>query len=349
MERKHITIDISTRTIISVIAAVACVVLFWQIRQILLLIFTAVVLAALVTSGAALFQRIRIPRIWAITLTYLIFLGIIFLVFYFAVPVFAREIVQFIDLFPARSQAGKSLAPIGDFINSAGNLGSIATAKDPISTISSIWTQFTSVGFAKYAGQVIGTVANTILVFVISFYLAASDRGVDAFLRAVTPVEYEKSILRLWHRTEIKIGLWFRGQVLQALILGLVTYIGLVLLGIPYALLLALLAFVLDFIPFGIILGTIPAVILAYMGGGLGLALIVSAFYIIVQQLENYILAPYIVRKSTGVPSIVVLLALLIGTQVAGVLGLILAIPVSVFLMEVIKDREAAKKRTLES
>jgi predicted PurR-regulated permease PerM len=349
MERKHLTIDISSRTIFLVAISIGAVVLFWQIRQTLLLILTAVVLAALIDSVASAFQKLRMSRVLALVVTYVLFVGVFVSVLSLAIPVFVRELAEFVSMFPSRSQIGTVLAPVKQFLVSAESLRTIGTASDPTRVLANLYTQFSASGVTQYAGQVVSTIANTLLVIIISFYLAVSDRGVDAFLRAVTPIEYEGRVLRLWHRTEAKIGAWFRGQVLQAFILAAVTYVGLLLLGIPYAFMLGLLAMVLGLIPFGIILATIPAVMLAYLGGGVGLAMIVAGFYIVVQQLENYVLAPYIVRRSTGVPSLVVLLALLLGAQIAGVVGLVLAIPLSVFLMELIKDREEAKARHLKS
>lgn len=342
---KSQTIDISFRSILRVVLVVGVVMAAWHIRQFLLVLLTAVVVAAFVESGTRAFARLRIPRVWAIVFMYLIGLGILAAIVLGVIPVFIKEIQEFIDLFPARSAIGQALQPLDGILSTAGSAKDLVGATDPVRTLSTIWTQVSTVQSTGVASAIFSGFLDIILVFVLSFYIAMSNRGVDAFLRAVTPYEYENYVVGLWHRTEHKIGAWFRGQVLLAFIVATITYVGLLLFGVPYALLLALLTFIFEFIPFGILLAVIPSVLIALLGGGIGLAILVGAFYTVVQQIENYVLQPYIIRRVTGVPALVVLIAVIIGLPLAGIYGLFLAIPISVLLIELIQDRERLKRR----
>lgn len=135
-----------------------------------------------------------------------------------------------------------------------------------------------------------------------------------------------------------------QGQFLLAVLIGVLTYLGLSILGIQYALVLAVIAAVFELIPlFGPILAAIPAVAIAFANGGIAIALIVVALYLIIQQFENHLIYPLVVTKVVGVPPILVILALLIGAKLAGVLGMLLAVPVAAAFQELFTDIEKAR------
>ncbi|MCI5108633.1 MAG: AI-2E family transporter, partial [Candidatus Pacebacteria bacterium] len=140
-------------------------------------------------------------------------------------------------------------------------------------------------------------------------------------------------------RAEKKIGLWFQGQLLLVVIIAILTYLGLTLIGIEHSLLLAVLAGMFELIPlFGPILAGIPAVAIAFLTGGVTKALIVIALYLIIQQFENQLIYPLVVKKVVGVPAIIVILALIAGGTLAGFLGIILSVPIAAVLMELFVD-----------
>jgi predicted PurR-regulated permease PerM len=135
-----------------------------------------------------------------------------------------------------------------------------------------------------------------------------------------------------------------QGQLLLALLVGVMVYLGLTVFGVKNAIFLAVLAAFLETIPlFGPILSAIPAVAVAYADGGLNLALIVAGLYLIIQQFENHLVYPLVVKKIVGVPPILVILALVIGWKLAGFLGLLLSVPVATTLMEYFSDMEKDK------
>jgi predicted PurR-regulated permease PerM len=102
---------------------------------------------------------------------------------------------------------------------------------------------------------------------------------------------------------------------------------------------------VLEIIPvFGPIMAAIPAVLLAFSSGGTTLALWITGFYLLVQQFESNLIYPLVVRKIVGVPPIIVILALIVGAQLAGFLGILIAIPIVAALMEVVDDMEKKKQ-----
>jgi predicted PurR-regulated permease PerM len=186
------------------------------------------------------------------------------------------------------------------------------------------------------------------LVVVFSFYFAVEETGVDDFLRIVTPVKHEAYVLDLWRRSQDKIGKWMQGQLILAAIVGLLLFLGLTILGIKYALLLAVLAGVFELIPvFGQILAAIPGVIIAFTSGGVTEALLVMGLYVVVQQFEANLIYPVVVKKVVGVPPLLVILALLVGFKLFGFLGVLLSVPIAAAIQELVADVDKRKRAVL--
>ncbi len=228
------------------------------------------------------------------------------------------------------------------FIN---NIGGQIPVSEVASNTKELITSFSS-AFYGTVQTLFGSLANLVLMFVLSFYLSIQEGGIESFLRLIMPIKYEKYVISLWQRSSRKIALWIRGQMLLALLAAVVVFGVLSFLHVPYALILSLLTLVCELIPFGMIFATIPAVLVAFTMGGLQLGLIVVLFYFLYQQLEGYVLIPLVNKKTTGISPLMVILAILIGAKLAGFWGLVLAMPVALFLMEIMNDVET-KKETL--
>ena len=284
-------IKIAPMTIIMIIVIGWLAFSLWKISDVILIVLTAVVRASFVEGLARGLMRYRVPRVLAAMIVYVIIIGAFAGVLYAFIPTFLGELARLAEFLPADSGITQFLSFFqGDGLES--NLSEGETAL----------TEFTRNDFNKYLPALysaFGGFVNLILVLVISFYLSIEDRGVEKFFRAVTPLQYEDYVVSLWQRTEYKIGQWFKGQLLSAVILGVLTYLGLTLMGVDYALMLSLLAALLGLVPFGIILATVPAVIVAFLSGGPYLALMVLGWYFILQQFENNLLQPVIINRVT--------------------------------------------------
>jgi predicted PurR-regulated permease PerM len=141
---------------------------------------------------------------------------------------------------------------------------------------------------------------NFLLIILISFYLSVQERGIENFLRIIFPIKYEAYAVDLWERSRRKIALWMKGQMLLALVVGVLTYLTLSLLGIQYALLLALIAGIMELVPYGMIVSLVPAFAFSFLSGGLSSALLVTGAYLIIHQFEVFLFAPLIIKKSSG-------------------------------------------------
>ncbi len=351
---KDISISITTGTIIKGLVIFLGVWMLWILRDLFLVIITSVVLASAIEPGIKFLGRYHIHRIPAVLFIYFSFVGIFFIILYTFVPPIVREASDITQRLPMiirsvdKSIFGEEglLAPVAKELEQ-----SIRPEISPKHQgISEVFNKISGIGGITSPGTfgavttVFGGIFSFILIFVFSFYFAMQERGIENFLRIILPFNYESYAIDLWERSKAKIGKWMQGQILLGVLIFILVYLGLTIFGVPYAMSLALLAGVLELIPvFGPIIGAIPAVFIAFTEGGVSLMLIIFAFYVLVQQFESNLIYPLVVRKVVGVPPILVIMALIIGWELAGFLGILIAVPVAAAIMEFIEDVEKRK------
>jgi len=150
--------------------------------------------------------------------------------------------------------------------------------------------------------------------------------------------ERGKRLISKINKIEYRLGGWIRGQVLLCTMIGIACYVGLRLLGIEYALPLALIAAVLEIVPvIGPIISAIPAVIIAYVTSP-SLAIAVIALYTLIQQLEYHLIVPSVMKTAVGLKPIVTIIALMVGGKLLGIAGAVLAIPILIVIMELSEE-----------
>lgn len=340
-------ISISNGTIIRIILFGIVLVALTKLVNIILILLTSIVVASFIEFAVKKMKKYIKNRTFAVFLIYLFsFIVIIGLLSVF-VPVFTEEMSTLV------TQLGKYI-PEGSILNTfqpdtiSGAQGVVTTIShnaslgDVIKSTQNLISSLSG-GFFNIFGQAFGGVLNLILIIVISFYLSVTERGIESFLRVITPANNEEYIIGLWQRTERKIGLWIQGQMLMGVIVGMLTYLGLTIIGVKYSLVLALLVVVAELVPFGLVLATIPGIVFAYLDGGVTIAAITMIMYIILGQFETYLIYPLVVRRATGISPLIVIISLLVGATLAGFWGVILAIPCAVCLIEFLDDLEKKK------
>lgn len=333
-------IDISSKSIIRVILFGLLLLCLYALRDLILVILTAIVIASFVESGVRFLGKRGMGRTLSVVIFYFLSLLILSGIFYLFIPVVIDQIGDVAQLISRYLPESSTLQGVGDVIGSG--IGDGFSVENTISSLTQI-SAGVSGGFFQTLILLFGGIANVVLIIVISFYLSVEERGIEKFLRIITPLKQEEYVVTLWERTRKKISRWIQGQLFLGLIIGVITFIGLSLLHVPYAAVIAVVAGIFELIPFGMILATVPAVALGFAEGGTSIGLMTLGFFIALQQIENYILVPLIVRRATGVPPLVVILSLLIGLKLAGFWGIILAMPVAVFLLELLTDLEQKK------
>ena len=345
---KEIRISITSGTIFTALLIGAGVYVFWLLRDLALLVLTAIVIASAIEPGIAFLIRRRVPRFVAALLMYVFVFGALFSILYFFFPPIIADAAKFISVMPQYL----------DTINIATSFPGIADASSLVSgengvqsfvqTLLSLQSIFTasSGSVVQLIVTFFGGVFSLVLVVVLSFYFALQDTGVDDFLRMVMPVAYEEYSVDLWKRAQKKIGLWMQGQILLSVIVGILVYLGLLIIGVPYALLLAVFTALVEIIPiFGSLLSGVVAVMVGYSDGGVAIAAIVAGLYIVVNQFESNLIYPLIVKKIVGIPPLLVIVALIAGYTLAGFLGVLLSVPVAAVLLEFLNDFDKRKRR----
>ncbi|MEI7777264.1 MAG: AI-2E family transporter [bacterium] len=345
MEDKNVTINISSGTIVRGILFFLLLVGLYLVRDVVLVVLTAVMIAAVLEPGTRWFVRHKIPRPISALIIYLLLLSAVAGVFYFLIPPVLNETQGFLNNFPQYIQVTELWAPLG----SAAPVLHIPQTIQVNSLVSQVSASLASIsgGFFATASNFLGGVFSFSIILVISFYLLVKEDGVAEFLEIIVPLKQEEYFIGLWKRTQAKIGRWMQGQLLLMLIVGVLIYFGLLVLRVPHALLLGVLAFICEIIPvFGMTIAAIPAFLLGALNGGWTLGLLVAGLYLIVQQFEANVIYPLVVKKIVGIPPLLVIISLIIGAKLAGFLGIILSVPLSVALMEFIED---VNKRKIEA
>lgn len=342
---RDISVHITTGSIIKVFLLLGLAGLLWYLRDIVLIVLSAVVIASAIEPGVRTLMRYRVGRLWSVIFIYVgVIAGFSATLFFFIPPVL-NDAASLLQQLPA-TLSSLNLADLthGLLPNAISQtLSSADLLRDLSQTLAS-----STGGMFTTASAFFGGLTSLVLIGVFAFYFSVQETGVDDFLRIVTPVQHESYVLDLWKRSQEKIGKWMQGQLILGLIVGMLLYLGLVILGIPHPLLLAVLAAVFEIIPvFGQILAAIPAIAVAFTFGGVTEALLVTGLYAIVQQFEAHLIYPVVVKKIVGVPPLLVILALLVGLKLVGFLGVLLSVPIAGAIQEFVNDIEKRKSRLL--
>lgn len=345
-ERDHVTLHIASGTVIKVISITLLFGVLFLLRDLVLVLLTAIVVASAIEPVARWFIAHRVPRLPSVLIVYASLALIVAGSFYFLFLPLLNESSAFVSSLPAYIDEGSISIQQNSFFNSEPILQQISNkfSLSEFAARANVFIANFSGGFWNTVSAVSGGLLSFVLIIVLSFYLAVQDDGVGKFLRIISPRKHEAYIIDLWKRVETKIGLWMQGQLLLAVIIAVLVYLGLALLGVPHALLLAVLAGIFELIPlFGPILAAIPAILIGFADGGVSIALLLAGFYLIVQQFENQLIYPLVVKKVVGVSPILVIIALIAGAKLGGLLGMILSVPIAAVLMEFVNDLEQTR------
>ncbi len=327
-------ISISTYTVLKIIAIILGLAILWLVRDVLVLVFLALFLSALIQPAANWGVRHKIPRGLTVVFVYFISFGLLALIVALMIPTLIEQAVRLATIF------GEKWVVIQDVAKAATNFATTHSLTSIKPDLNSIWMQFggTVAGLFNTLSNVVGGIVGLIIVLVMTYYLVAQDRKALTIIQDFVPVKHQKFAMNLVEAVQAKMGGWFRGQILLCFIIGLLYYIGLLIIGIDSPLVLALFGGLTEFIPYlGPILGGIPIVFVAFVASpfkGL-LALIVL---VIIQQAEGHFIVPKVMQKAVGLNPLISIIALLVGAQLYGILGALLAIPVATAIAVVYKE-----------
>jgi predicted PurR-regulated permease PerM len=316
------TIEISHRTVIFTVLFLGLIWFLIQISSIILSIFVAVLLMTALNPLVDRLERLRLPRLLSIFLVYLVIVGLFVGGISSLLPPLIEQSTNLGTKLPAIfDQAIVWFKDLG-----IGNLDKQALSSQ-LSQLGALPGNIVLIIAAVFSNLI-----SVFTVLVISFYLLLERKNMDNHLVGLFGEGNEQEARNFIDKLETRLGGWVRGELMLMTIIGVLTYIGLSLLGIPYALPLAILAGFLEIIPgIGPILSAIPGILLGLTISPV-MAIAAAALYFLIQQIENTVIVPKVMQKATGINPLVTMISLAVGFKMAGVLGAILAVPIVIVL-----------------
>jgi predicted PurR-regulated permease PerM len=310
-------LDKSTQIILKVIFAGLILIFLWTIREILLILLLAIILASAMEPLVNYLKQHKIPRPASVTAVYIFVIGILGLLFYSVIPLVVEQSKILVSNLPLYLQVFQD------------RFGSVLGSTSVTDLSQQLLAQFA--GERSVVNSTFGIfngVISGISILVIAFYLVAEQRGMNRLISSLVPGQHKDFTEGLLEKIQKKIGLWILGQIIASVVMFLITWAGLSVLKIQYALVLAIIAGVLEVVPYiGPIVSAIPAMFFGLIQGGVGLTFGVAVLYFLLHELEGYILIPKIMEKTVGISPLAVLLAVLVGFKLAGAVGIVIAVP----------------------
>ncbi len=358
---KRPTVDISVQSVakatLVIIGILALAYVTYFLREILVVFFISVFFAAAINPFVSRMEARKVPRWIGIFIIYIFLIAIVGLLISLVIPILITQVPRIAEsiilalgaLFPGvqidSSFITNTVNSIQDYLKNInisdvtqGDINSLLTSASNV--VNETWKNtlsiITSIG---------GGVFNFMLILVITFFLALDTKGLGRFFKSLFPSRFTPYIETKAWAIEKKIGEWLSGQLLLSLAVGVTTFVGLSILGVDYALTLALIAAITEFIPYiGPIIAGIPAVMVAFGQGNIFFALWTLRVIVLIQQLENNVFVPWIMKRSVGLSPVATIFAMMIGYEVLGILGMILAVPIATSVGIFISDYSHREK-----
>lgn len=317
-------IDISHRSVIFIVILILSLWIIYLIRDLLLILFVAVILMSALSPLVKFFVKLKLPKALGIAITYIVIIGLLTAAVASILQPLIEESTRLIVTLPAV----------------AGQIFSITNIDKSVfqSELTNLSKNIFSITLAVFDNLI-----TVIFLLVLTFYLLLERENLETRIASLF-VGREERIRKSIVAIEEKLGSWMRGQLFLSVIIGLVSYIGLFILNIPYALPLALIAGVLEVVPvIGPIVSAIPAIFIALTISPV-LALGVAGMFFVIQQLENHLIVPQVMKRAVGLNPLMVILAIAIGSRLLGFAGALLAVPLAVVVQIIVTEIIEEKK-----
>ncbi|OGJ16458.1 MAG: hypothetical protein A2632_03280 [Candidatus Pacebacteria bacterium RIFCSPHIGHO2_01_FULL_46_16] len=314
---RNTQVTLAPTNVLQVVAILLGFYFLFQIRSILMLVFLAFILMVALNPVAKRLQRLlRLTRTLSIVGAYVLLITVLLLLIGLLLPPLIGQLYALLRTI--------NIPLLQEYLVKANFSWTAADLSNLANQIGTSVTSVLSVVLSTFAG-----IFTVFTLFVLSFFMLVErsvlHRKIAWFTKDAKDFALAEQFLDL---LESQLGGWVRGEALLMLSIAVLTYIGLTIIGVPYALPLAILAGLLEILPnIGPTIAAIPAIAIGYITGGPVIAGVVLLLSIVVQQLENSVLVPKIMRENANVNPLISIVAILTGFQLAGVMGALLAIP----------------------
>lgn len=337
-------ISITTGTMIRAVLVVLAVYLAYLLRDIVGIVLVSIMLAAIIDPLADFLAKKKIPRSVTVLLTYIVLFLIVGVILFAIIPPMIVELHGMGDSF--RSVWGKAVSSFDALKTISSRYGLESSLQLSIDAANDAVTGSFNGLFATISGF-FGGLVSFFVVIALSYFMVVEKHSLRDMAVALVPRRYHDYIGSVSVKMQHKLGQWLIGQLILMLFIGVLSYIGLAVFGVKYAVLLAILAGFLEIVPYlGPVVATIPAVFFAFSDSPTK-ALLIVIYYLLVQRVEHMILTPKIMQKTTGLNPIFVVLALAVGFAVGGVAGILLAVPVAALANVVLAEYIERQNKTI--
>ncbi|NCN25683.1 hypothetical protein COT94_03720 [Candidatus Falkowbacteria bacterium CG10_big_fil_rev_8_21_14_0_10_37_14] len=338
----NLSLSISIGTIIKIVALAVALYLLYLITDVLILLFASVVFASAINPWVDWLETKKIPRILSVLIIYLVGLSLLVGTIYLIIPPIATQTAEMANNWP--TYLNKTRKWTNSIDSLTGGFPSTTNIENILQSLGSN-LQLVSGGLLQALSNIFNGLSAFLLILVITFYIVTEKESVNNLILAISPVKKHKHLIILFANIQKKIGYWLSGQLFLCLVIFIFTYISLSILGVKYALVLAIIAGITEAIPYlGPIAASVPGIFLAFIQSPI-LAVFVAIAYLLIQQIENSILVPMVMRKAVGINPIISISVLMIGFKLGGVLGALIAIPVATTANVIIQDWRAYRKK----
>jgi predicted PurR-regulated permease PerM len=321
------------RATLTVVAVLAILAAAWSVRNILLLVLVATVLAVGLDPQVRWLQRRRVSRAWAVTIIGLLSLGFLALFAWLVIPQAVRQAHELARDFPGYLDRLRS---------STGTLGTIEAKYHLAERLQQASSRLPDLAIGKIPSITAGAgsvIVNSLTVAVLTIYfLLGLERGHSAALRIVADGEHADRNGRILNESLERMGGYVTGNIFISIIAGTLAFIVLEILGVPFAAALAVWVAIADLIPgVGAMLGAVVCVIVALFSS-VGDGIAVAIYFIVYQRFENYLILPRVMTKAIDLSAPTVIITLLIGSSLAGLAGALIALPIAAALKVIVRE-----------
>ncbi|MFZ2206769.1 MAG: AI-2E family transporter [Microgenomates group bacterium] len=314
MDKPLPKIEISIKTILIGIAVFFSLRFAWEMRDLLLSLFIAYIIMSAAKQPVEWFTKKGASRGVAVLSVFLLFIIFVGFIISWIIPPFIVETTLFINHFPKIVESVKKIAPLNV------NLGNFSF----IQYVPSVTNNFFAV-----VGSLFSNVSFVVTTIFFSIYLTLDSQTIYNVIARLLSKQDAEKVIKIEEKIEKRLGQWLVGQLFLMAIIGAATYVGLLILGVKYALPLGIIAGVLEAIPtIGPTIAAIPAFLVGFSQAPL-LGLFTLLLSIVIQQFENHIIVPMVMKRVIGLHPVVTLIALIVGGRYGGVLGMLFAIPLT--------------------
>ena len=321
-------VEITPKTIIFTVFLLLGLNVIWTVRELIYALFLAFILMSTLKPIVTTFEKNKVPKTLAAFIVLMSSISIFAFVLFFILPPIINESLILVKNIPMLVL--RTIPTFGNFVNTE--------------SIVQFFPNLTA-NVIDFITRIFSNLILIVSVIFFTYYFLLEDNFVEKYLTRFLNKKQQGVLNNIGDKIESRMGSWLFGELVLMSIIGIATYIGLVILGVKYALPLAFLAGLLEVVPIiGPTISAIPAILVAsttsFFLGGVTLLL-----YFIIQQLENNLVVPLVMKKTVGIHPVVTLIALTVGGKLGGLMGLILSVPAALVVETIILEYLAIKDK----